>query len=937
MRTAGTLHERDSELAWLSEQIDGALAGGGAATAIEGEAGIGKSALLEVAARRAQDAGLRVLRARGAELERDFPYGVARQLFEPVLLAASPPERERLTAGPAGLAGEALTLSEPAGPVAGDRGPAVAHGLYWLAANLAAEQPVMLALDDAHWADAASLRSIAYLARRVEGMPLLMVWTLRPPEGAPDEARPPEPDTVLQPAPLSEAAAGAVVGEQLGEQRSGAFVRACHTATGGNPFLLHELLRAVGEQEGAGQEQLPSVAPATIRRATAARLRRLGLDEERLATSVAVLGGRARHRHAAALAGLAPDAATDAADRLAGAEILRDGRPLDFVHPIVLAAVREALAPGRRAQLHRSAAEILAADDAEPEVIATHLLATEPGGDAWTVERLRAAAGLALARGVPELASAYLERALAESPLAPTRSAVLQEAGVAAFLAGRPGPAVERLRSAFDTAPDLAAQAAAAPLLGVALTAVNRSEEAVAVLGRVIPQVARRDPETAMRMDADLIGCAQIELATAGAARERLALYDPRLPGETAGERLILSGFAMQTMLAGDSADRAAELAERALGGGRLLVEQRPDAHAFYQATITLTSADRLEQAGEMLELAIADARARGSALGFAIASACRSHVLLRQGQVTRAEAEGVAAFEAIDPDGWPGPLPMLVAYLLDALLERGTPAAREALLATGGLHGSPPPVTLANPLLHSRGHHRLSIGDPAGALADFRDLRRRDAQWGMDNPGPWPTLGSTALALTALGQREQALALAHEELERARRWGAPGALAFALRAAGVAEGGDEGIDRFRAAVAVTEASPARYEQARSLLALGAALRRAGHRRDARQPLREALDLAHRGGAAALARTAREELVAAGARPRRPALTGRDALTARERRVAEIAAEGLSNREIAQALFVTVRTVEMHLTSAYQKLGISSRGELRTDLETPQT
>ena len=349
MRTAGTLHERDSELAWLSEQIDGALAGGGVATAIEGEAGIGKSALLEVAARRAQDAGLRVLRARGAELERDFPYGVARQLFEPVLLAASPPERERLTAGPAGLAGEALTLSEPAGPVAGDRGPAVAHGLYWLAANLAAEQPVMLALDDAHWADAASLRSIAYLARRVEGMPLLLVWTLRPPEGAPDEARPPEPDTVLQPAPLSEAAAGAVVGEQLGEQRSGAFVRACHTATGGNPFLLHELLRAVGEQEGAGQEQLPSVAPATIRRATAARLRRLGLDEERLATSVAVLGGRARHRHAAALAGLAPDAATDAADRLAGAEILRDGRPLDFVHPIVLAAVREALAPGRRA------------------------------------------------------------------------------------------------------------------------------------------------------------------------------------------------------------------------------------------------------------------------------------------------------------------------------------------------------------------------------------------------------------------------------------------------------------------------------------------------------------------------------------------------------------------------------------------------------------
>ena len=154
------------------------------------------------------------------------------------------------------------------------------------------------------------------------------------------------------------------------------------------------------------------------------------------------------------------------------------------------------------------------------------------------------------------------------------------------------------------------------------------------------------------------------------------------------------------------------------------------------------------------------------------------------------------------------------------------------------------------------------------------------------------------------------------------------------MRTLGVIEGGDQGIEMLREAVAMLEGSPGRLEYAYALVDLGAALRRAGLRTEAREKLGEGMDLAHRLGALALAETARNELGLLGARPRRPALTGVDSLTPSEYRVCEMAADGLSNKEIAQALFVTLRTVEMHLSRAYAKLGITSRRDLSTVLTT---
>ena len=274
---------------------------------------------------------------------------------------------------------------------------------------------------------------------------------------------------------------------------------------------------------------------------------------------------------------------------------------------------------------------------------------------------------------------------------------------------------------------------------------------------------------------------------------------------------------------------------------------------------------------------------------------------------------------------------PMMLACVLDALVERADGEACRAYLADQGIDADLDALLMASRLLYSRGHMRLAHGDPAGALGDFEQILERDARVGMATPAI-PTYASAALAHHQLGDDERARTLAADELVRARVWGTPSALSFALRTAGIVSGGEEGLALLGEAAAAVADSPARYERARSLTEYGAALRRAGHRTQARAPLREALELADACGARRTAARAREELLATGARPRRVALSGADALTPSERRVARLAVDGLSNREIAQALFVTVRTVEGHLTQSYMKLDIAGREQLAAAL-----
>ncbi|HVF78041.1 MAG TPA: AAA family ATPase, partial [Solirubrobacteraceae bacterium] len=919
--TAAELLERDFECDRLAVAIDAALAGEGSAVALEGEAGIGKSSLLAHVTRRGRDAGMRVLTARGGELEREFAYGVVRQLFDGPLMALDSHERESVLGGAAGLALPALSGTDRHGGAAADPG-SVLHGLYWLTANLAAGRPLLITVDDAHWADNASIAFLAYLARRIDGLALLVVYATRVAEGA-DELLPATAERglvseVLRPGVLSAPATLELIGWMLGSDSSDEFAHACRVATAGNPFLLQELLRALQADgitpDSTSCERVAQIAPGAISRAILARLRRLGRPATRLAFATAVLGKSAALRHAAALAELDLGAAGTAADTLTSAAILGDGRPLEFIHPIVRTTVYAEIPAAQRAASHMRAALLLEADGADAAELAPHLMATEPAGDPGVVRRLRAAADDVRDRGAPDAACDYLARALAEPPAPERRADVTYELGSAELSAGR-GGAIAHLRDALGGDLDPRLQMAAATDFAGALSIAGEVQQGVELLASLIAKLdADGDAETAMKLEGVFACTAQLDPATSPQVRTRLARWEGRLRGDSVGERLLLASMAFDAAHRPVPAAHAAELAELALGDGRLLREQTNYAANFPLAAWTLVWADRLERAEQLYTLAIDHAHERGSLIGFAIATGCRSQVRFRQGRIAEAEAEARSMLD--DEAGvWRLGRPMLIACVIDAMVERADVEACERFLATHGIDEDMAAYSMGSRLLHSRGHLRLVAGDPAGALRDFEQIRGREQRSRLETAAV-PTRGSAALAHAQLGEHERARELAGEELERARVWGTPSALSFALRTAGVVAGGDEGLELLRGAAAAGEHSPARYEHVRSLVEYGAALRRAGRRSAAREPLREALELADRCGALRTAARARDELLATGARPRRAARSGADALTPSERRVCRLAADGLGNRDIAQALFVTVRTVEGHLTLA---------------------
>ena len=319
------LLERDVELARLTALLAQAQAGSGAVAAIEGPAGIGKTALLEALRRQAADRGVRSLRARGRVLEAGMAFAVMRQLLEPVVLSSSPADRRRLLAGPARFGAGALGLSGGAAP---DSEFAAIHGLYWLVANLAERTPLLITVDDVLWVDGPSLSWLAYLGPRAAELRVLVVVTAR--EGDP-QARVPAVGAVLSEvtahrfalSALSPASAEALVRRDLGRTASAGFCAACWELTGGNPLYVRELLAAARNERLTGAEDsvaaLRALASSAVGASVLGRLARMGPDAIELARAVAVLGSQHEVAVAAELAGL------DAAD----AELIADGRRPD--------------------------------------------------------------------------------------------------------------------------------------------------------------------------------------------------------------------------------------------------------------------------------------------------------------------------------------------------------------------------------------------------------------------------------------------------------------------------------------------------------------------------------------------------------------------------------------------------------------------------------
>ena len=938
--TGGSLRERERELGALSEGLERARTGAGTLLLVEGPAGVGKTELMRKARAAAAQAGVRPLEARGSELEQPFAFGIVRQLLEPMI--GEPPERAGLFAGAAGPAARLFEPDERQSPKA-DVGFEALHSLYWLVVNLADRAPLLVSVDDCQWVDRDSLRFLAYLAGRIEGLRVAMLLAGRQPDPAAVEGGSlwaqvaSRPDAgVLHIRPLSESASVAMARERLGAEAAEDFCRACHRATGGNPLFLRELLSALdaaGVEPSAGAaSEVQAVGPAAVSRFVLHRLATLGPGASELARAVAVLGDDSELELASRVSGLSEDAVRTAADDLVRADIFEAGARLAFVHPIVRAALYEDLAPGERQARHAAAADAMAADGASPERVTAHLLLIPANGDGKRVELLRQAARIAARRGAPGAAAARLRRALAESPGEQERAEILTELGTFEVASMQFEAAEEHLRSALTSGAEPGIRAAAASTLGrCAIASSGRSaEDAVDALASLADQLRPLDPERSLELGAELLMVATAVPRLRAKLGGHLQRFREQAAGNPGFEAVARIHMAQEQLLQGGSADAAVKEVNAALAAG---LPVGAGMNATFLALLTLELAEQYDQALRLLDVALEGARREGHATRQGLIHGRRAAIALAQGSLPDAQVEAETGLLLVEKQHFS--FLQLLAVAMIVHIERGELPAAAELAQEGEAVGIGEDRLYVDQYLVARGRLRIAQGGLREGVADLMWCGERLAAYDVPWPSDWKAFAAPALA--SMGESQTAARLAGEHLAMARRVAAPGALGRSLRTAGLAIGGHEGLSLLEEAVSILEGSSARLELAHALVALGAELGRAGRRREGRDAQRRAIELAVESGAIALAERARAELHSGPGRRPRAELTGPGALTAAEWRVCREVAEEHTNREVAQTLFVTEKTVERHLSSAYHKLGIRSRFQLPAAIGSPSS
>jgi DNA-binding CsgD family transcriptional regulator len=790
------------------------------------------------------------------------------------------------------------------------------------------EAPVLLAVDDVHWCDRPSLLFLAYLARRLESQPVLLLAGLREAQPGADAAllgeiaRGPAA-TSVRPGPLSEAAVARFVEERLGAPPEESFVAACHDSTGGNPLLVTQLVTALRSEgvrpDDAHISRVRDIGPRAVSRTVLLRLARLAADARSVARAAAVLGDGAGLPAVAELGGVEEARLADATRALAHAEILRPEMPLAFVHPLVRDAVYHELSPGERELQHARAAALLRDGGAPIEHVAAHLLHTSPRGERWAAELLWEAGRAAMHSGAADSAVAYMRRGLDESPADPDRGRLLFELGAAEALTSGQA-AAEHLSLAYEELSDPADRAAAAALLGRALMFMGSPEAAASIARRAASELPGELADLRMQLEAFEHMTTFFGAGDPGSL-SRLREYRRRPEGGP-GALMLAAMAAWEAVCTDGTAAECAELALSALEDGRLWAAD--SVLVSFAAIVTLVVTDRPEVVDVWSEV-VAEAHRRGSLFSAASTHLWHGFSHLRRGDLAAAEELLRAAHEEFRVWGHAKAASIhSVCHLALVLRDRGRVAEASELLRELGT--ADPRQNSTGWWLTARAELLTAEGRAEEAVAVADDLRRHCEA--IPDPARlwWRSL--KAGALHRLDRREEAIELARAEMAVTRAFGAPWSLGRTLRVLGTLEG-DEGLDRLREAVEVLEGSPARLEHAKALAALGSALRRARMPTEARVPLRRALELAGVCGAEGLAEHVRSELYAAGSRPRRDALGGVESLTPSERRVVDLAAVGRTNRDIAQELYVTPKTVEVHLSNAYRKLGIRSRRDLQ--------
>lgn len=937
-------------MAALDAALAAARAGTGRLVVVDGAAGLGKSTVLAVAREHAGRAGMRVLSASGLELERDFAFGLALRLLEPPLAVLSPPEQDRLLSGPARGAA-ALFDGRTAGALADgvDHGAALVHALRTLTVRVAAAAGVrtpgaglLITVDDGHWSDVSSLRLLIHLAGGIAAVPMAIVVSVRP--GSPQaptellERLRAQPTAVLcQLDPLGEQAAAVLVAESY-PQPAPEFITACARASGGNPFYLRELLEAALADgiraDPAGAGEVARLVPAAVLRMVLLRMGPLSGPARALASALAVLGDATPLRRAAALADLDAPTAEQAADALTAAHLTAPGDRLSFTHPLIGTAVHADLPALACSRAHRRAADLLRQEDAPAEVIAAHLLSCRPDGDADVVAFLVTAAGRAAGRGEYAAARRFLNRALAEPPPAPARVGLLVDLALTEAAIGAPD-ALARVTAVLPQVAD--APRRARILQALARLCFSRSdfpgaaEAAEAALAELDP-----DDPLAAEVLADQLAIAGSQPAPGAETADRIhTILTAARAGRAPTDPGLLAQLAGWQLARGEPADQVRHTAAAALAA----LTAGPGQDRFYgiatgYAVVTLIQLDEPDLADAPIQAARRRAQDTGSLIGLGFASHWQAMLAYHRGML----ADAVRAVDQtlqICRAGWDVCRGWVIPILAHAHLDLGNlDAAIAALHLADDLDDRRPEYAYT---LAARGRLALVQGDARAALDDLTAAGAVADRHGITQPTLLAWRSTAALAAAHLGRPDYAAELAHVELDQARRIGARRTLGVALRAAGLVIGGTEGAALLAEAVAVLEHSPATLERARALVDLGAARRRAGQRVASRPALQRGLDVAEHLGAAPLANYAHAELRAAGGRRGQPRqAAGPAALTGTERRVAELAAEGLPTPHIARTLYVSPKTIEWHLGNVYRKLDVHSRHQLAQIIETSQ-
>ena len=906
------LLERDDEIAALTTHARAAEAGRGRLVVVEGPAGIGKTRLLAEATALGEAMGFDVRRAQASPLERALRYGVVGQWLRD---AGSGPDAE-----PAGPADPRRTHDD-------DAEYAVLDALLHTVAAAAGRAPLLLTADDGQWMDPASLRFLSYLARRLDGVRALVVVAHRP-SGEPDDRA--GLSRVLSsvqharivPRVLSADATASLLREALEAEPGAAFCAAAHAAAGGgNPQLVHGLARTLAARRlPPTTAALTPVADALLGRFLRARLAELGPAATRLAEAAAILPDGATLRQAAALAGLDDGDAARAAWWLQDAEILVPGAALTFANP----RARTALLPTRLVlpgEGHLRAARVLADDGAPADVVAGVLLDAPARGDGRAVEALRAGARLAMAGGDPGGAARYLRRALAEPPPGGERPGVLLELA-AAERAIHLDAAASRLEETLPTVGDPVVRARTLGQLA-ALEPSGDPQTAITLALRGLDELGDADVHLRREILAVVATATLVRDPTQQPPAVRAALRDAGRCDD-AGARMLSAVAAYAAAWRNEPAGAVLALLDAAFRGdwlGPSTVGSGP----FSFGVLALVATDA-PSCGQIIDDWSQAARRRGHVAQVGGVLTFRARWSLAQGAVADALRDGQDALDALEAYGVHGAVnAYAAATLAEAALERDDVALAAQALARGGESAGSAGIVALEPArirLHARS------GETDAALQAWLELGARFTALDGACPALLPWRSRAALLAHELGATEQARELAADELAAATVWGTPRSLGVAATAVALVGAPEERVERLQAAAAHLATSPAQLDEARALIALGAALSDRGDRVAAREPLRRALELASACGATRLEQDARRALLATGARPRRAAMTGPEALTPAERRVAEAAADGATNREIAERLYLTPSTVGIHLSRSMRKLGLASRSQL---------